>query len=144
MSTCVWPSHESCHFVYNMVDTNISSINMIRNKICKRLSNIAKNIAAGCMLPMGYVWLPLSCCYLNPVVKYALDGGGDDDDDAICNNLATKTVEVRDGVMAYRDAEPGIEMFAINTGGMFVGLMSTVTGCCCLGCCGTYAPSDMF
>jgi hypothetical protein len=94
---------------------------MKRNKIMpfliNRAGNIAKHTAIAASLPLGYVWLPISCCTVMPTVKYGME---------------------------EEEPEKGIQKFALNISGMFLGVFSLVTCCCCLGCLGTQSPKEIF
>lgn len=89
-------------------------------------NNMGKNVALAASLPLGYVWLPVSCCAVMPTVKYALG-------DEIYKDVSGKPKKMS-----------AIKTFGINLAGMIMGCMSLSTGACCLGCCGTMSPTEIY
>ena len=85
-------------------------------------SNIAKNLAIAASLPLGYAWLPVSCCCVMPTVRYGMDLDADDDD----------------------EPKDGMDRFSLNFAGIVMGFLSTVSCACCLGCCGSRSPKEIY
>lgn len=76
--------------------------------------------AASCMFPCFYIWLPVSCCFVSPVVKTA------------CPKRTTEFME------------EGEACAANMTIGGCCGCLTLVTCCFCCGCCCTKDPDDVF
>lgn len=83
----------------------------------KRIKNVGKWSLLIAGFPLAYVMLPVSCCIRNPAVN-AFD-------------------------REERPVEPG-EKMGENLAVGIVGLMATVSCCCCFGMCGSKSPSEMF
>jgi hypothetical protein len=67
-------------------------------------------------LPIGYLWLPLSCCFRSPVASVVFDN----------------------------DPETPTDKFAENCGTIIYGAATVMTcGGCCLGCFGSFEPQDV-
>lgn len=90
---------------------------MKRNKVVPIIDNIGKNVAIAASFPLGYAWLPVSCCCVMPTVKYGME-----------------------------EPEPkdGMSKFSLNFAGLVLGVFSTISCCCCLGCCGTKSPREIY
>lgn len=90
---------------------------MKHNKVIPVLNNMGKNIAVAASFPLGYAWLPISCCFVLPTVRYGME-----------------------------EPEPAgaMEKFSLNFAGIMIGFFSTISGACCLGCCGTRSPKEIY
>ena len=88
-----------------------------RNKVLPIIDNVAKNVAVAASLPLGYVWLPISCCFTMPTIKYGME---------------------------LDDVQNSMDKFASNFAGIVLGVFSTISCCCCLGCCGTRSPKEIY
>ena len=94
---------------------------MSRCRVHPVLDNMARHVAVAASLPLGYAWLPVSCCCAMPTVTYGM--------------------QVQDTTSKTQD---GMDMFSLNFGGMVMGIFSCITCACCLGCCGTRSPNDIY
>lgn len=88
-------------------------------------------VACSFALPVGYLWLPFTCCAKNPLVKYAFDE---------YEHPNRKEMFDKD----EDEKETCLENFIHNLGGMIAGGLSMMTCCCCcaMGC--TIEPKDVF
>ena len=82
--------------------------------------NVAKHVALAASLPLGYAWLPAWCCCVMPTVRYAMD---------------------EETPNSKMDA---MDRCAMNFAGLAMGFYSTISCCCCLGCCGTQSPQEVY
>ena len=88
-----------------------------------RAHNVLKWIASMLTLPIGYVWLPVSCCFINPMIKIA----------------HPQLIE------ELNNAPHPQNKMIINLVGMMSGAVSLVScGCCCCGCFGQKSPDDEY
>jgi hypothetical protein len=78
--------------------------------------------ASAAMLPMAYIWLPFSCCFVSPVTK-------------IASPQFTKEI---------KDLPGDQKCFANVLLGGFMGAVTIVSCCCCCGKCCTADPDDVF
>lgn len=99
--------------------------NKIVPLIIAPIDNIARHTSLMVSLPLGYAWLPISCCCVMPTVRYALG-----DEEVYGSNQRRLTC---------------LETFVANFSGMVMGFMTMITcGCCFGGCCGLYSPNDVW
>lgn len=109
MSTKVYPTS------YNVVEVGTTT------DLKRRAQNIGKWVIVTAGLPLGYLWIPLSCCFRNPIAKVISDN---EDDTTTDDHPCTKMAE--------------------NAGVAVYGTMSTLSiFCCCFGCCGAFSPRDL-
>jgi len=88
----------------------------------KRIKNIGKWLLVIAGFPLAYIILPVSCCIRNPAVN-AFD---EKETPASLSSFAT----------------PG-EKMGENIAIGIVGVIATVSCCCCFGMCGSKSPSEM-
>lgn len=75
-------------------------------------------------VPVAYVWIPLSCCFVAPTLKVAVPKYSE-----LLADEYTTCMERAAGNMC---------------GGGFMGLLALASCCCCLGKCCTMDPDDVF
>ena len=81
--------------------------------------------------PLGYLWIPVSCCIIMPTVRYAhptMIRGLERKDTTDTTNVETKVAQT----------------FAANLSGMLMGCMTASTMCCCCGCACTQSPDEIY
>ena len=110
-------------------DTTGASV-LCKNKIKVGVIKWTRFVALGAALPIGYLWIPLTCCFKNPVVKYAFDE----------YNYNYNNTNDED----YKNDEGCPVRFGHNMAGMFMGAISCFT--CFYGCakCCTADPREVF
>jgi hypothetical protein len=85
--------------------------------VMKRGKKVGKWAALIAGVPLGYIWLPFSCCFRNPVSRVVFG--------PVANMTAGEKMADNLGVVMF-----GCAAFAS-------------CGCCCFGCCGSIEPRDV-
>ena len=91
------------------------------NCLIRRLKNIKKSILVIIGLPIGYLWIPCSCCFRNPL--------GNSTGFPMENIKEPETYDEKMGENL---------LIAVNGG---IGVLTCC--CCCFGCCGKYSPEEI-
>ena len=87
--------------------------------VLRRGKKIGKWAALIVGIPIGYLWIPFSCCFRSPVSKVVFD---------------------KDPEVVYTAADKISENFST----IVYGATAVVTcGCCCFGCCGSVEPKEV-
>jgi amino acid permease len=87
----------------------------------RKIKIFSRWIAAAAMLPMAYIWLPVSCCFVSPAIKHALPRVAEEmEHDTPMNKCIMNTL----------------------AGGV-AGAAATLSCCCCFGCCLTKDPEEI-
>jgi hypothetical protein len=87
--------------------------------VLRRGKKVGKWAAMIVGIPVGYIWLPLSCCFRNPVSMVVF--GNDPEDKFTAADKMSENL----GTILY-----GCAAFASCC-------------CCCFGCCGSVEPSEV-
>jgi hypothetical protein len=77
--------------------------------------------AAVAMLPMAYIWLPVSCCFVSPAIKYALPEAAEQ----------------------MEHDKPHVKCIMNTLAGGTAGAAAAISCCCCFGNCCASDPEDV-